>query len=259
MRIAVCFSGQPRTWRKCYESWNNFFSKFGADIDFFYHLWNFNTLPQILNESTPILVNQDELDDIYAILKPKKLLIENHAKNLKVINDLLLIREKYPKSGGAPVHWSGAQFYSHMRSTHLKRQYEIENNIDYNICFRMRTDLIIDQVAIDDFHRKFENPVPNTIYSCHNGRPTEFPFSRIGDIFYYSDSITFDKLAEFYRFLPVIGKVPFKHDHNPPEMIFPFFIKMLRMNNFKTTADFKVMRSEEYATLRGNLGRHERV
>ena len=129
MRIAVCFSGQPRTWRKCYESWHNLFLQFDTEVDYFYHLWNFNTLPQILNDSTPILVTQSELDDIYAILKPKKLIIENLDKNLKVINDLLLIGEKYPKSGGPPVHWSGAQFYSHMCSTHLKRQYEIENNI----------------------------------------------------------------------------------------------------------------------------------
>lgn len=259
MRIAVCFSGQPRTWKKCYESWNNLFSQFDVEVDYFCHIWNFNTLPQILNISTPQLIDSNEIDDMLSILKPKKFIIEDYSKNLKVKEDLKNLGKKYPFSGGTPIYWSGAQFYSHMYSVHLKRQHEIENNIEYNICFRMRTDLFIDQTAIDDFIRNFQNPKPNTIYSCHNGRTTSFPFSRIGDIFYYSDSITFDKLAEFYRFLPIIGKSPFQNDSNPPEMIFPFFIKMIRIKNFITTADLKVMRTTEYLTLKGDLGGHELI
>ena len=259
MRIAVCFSGQLRTWRKCYESWHNLFSRFDIEVDYFYHFWNFNTLANILNDTTPNIISQDELDEIYDILKPKKFIIEDHDKNLKVINDLKIMGENYPLSGGTPVYWSGGQFYSHMRSVHLKRQYEIEHNFNYDICFRMRADLFFNQSSIDDFIREFKNPKSNTIYSSHNGQLKYFPYFKIGDMFYYSDSITFDKISEFYRFLPVIGKTPFKNEDYPPEVPFCFFIKMLKIDNFITFADPKIMRSEEYLLRKGELGNHELI
>ena len=259
MRIAVCLSGQPRTWQKCYRSWQNLFSRFDAEVDYYYHLWDFNSLPQILNEEKIESVTEQELTDIQGLLNPKKFLIEGYDKSVKVRNDLWDQGQQYPLSGGTPVHWSASQFYSLMRCAHLKREYELENHIQYDVCFKMRTDLYFGTFAIENFINEFVDPRPNTIYSCHNGWAESFPHFRIGDIFYYSDSIVYDRLSEFYRFLPVIGIKPFGHDNNPPEIPFAFYVKMLQIRNHRLNADPKVMRTEEYLKLKGELGGHELV
>lgn len=254
MKIAVCLSGQPRTWRKCIPAWSNLFSSFkDAQIDYFCHLWNFNTLPQLLAkpENEYAVVSQEELDELCSLIIPKKYMIEDHAKNLKVRNDILAIGERNPERGGTPVHWAGSQFYSHMRSVHLKRQYEIENNFEYDICIRMRSDLMFNQTP---FLSNIRTLTPNTIYSCHSGVDGGQGFRyRIGDLFFFSDSITFDKLAEFYRFLPIIGNLSFK-DPCPPEIPFAFYIKMLNIQNHSTTFDPKVVRTTEYAILKNEMG-----
>lgn len=264
IKIAVCINGQPRTWAKCYQTWHNLFSRFDADIDYFYHVWDFNSLPQILNDLTPQPVSQQELNDLQDAVKPKKFLVEGYDKSMKVMKDLNENGNKYPLSGGTPVHWSGSQFYGTLRAAHLKREYEIENNFEYDICFKMRTDLYFSEEAIENFLNEFKEPELNTIYSCHNGHSPNFPFFRIGDIFYYSDSITFDVLSDFYRFLPVIGIQPFGHDNNPPEIPFAFYTKMMRIKNKSKHVDPKVMRTEEYAIKKeqqgnGDLGGHELI
>jgi hypothetical protein len=258
VNIAVCIAGQPRTWERCIDSWVNLFSRFeDANVDYFYHLWDFNSLPQIVNDLTPQTVSSDEFQRLHDKLLPKKHLIEDHAKSMKVMQDIKLAGERYNISGGTPVHWSGSQFYSAMQAAHLKRSYEIEQGFQYDICFRLRTDLYFGEFAIDNFINEFEMPEPNTIYSCHNGPADVFPWFRIGDIFYYADSNTFDKLSEFYRWLPVIGISPFGHDNSPPEIPFTFYIQMLMIKNRSKNVDPKVMRTEEYAQIKGGLGGHE--
>jgi hypothetical protein len=226
-------------------------------------VWDFNSLPQILNDLTPQPVSTEELSQLYEQLRPKKCLIEGHAKSMKVIEDIRAAGDRY-RSGGTPVHWSGSQFYSAMRAAQLKKEYEVEQGFRYDICFRLRTDLYFSEEAIDQFISLFEAPAINTIYSCHTGVVTTFPFFRIGDIFYYADSSAFDKLGDFYRWLPVIGIAPFGHDNSPPEIPFAFFIRMLQIRNKSIVADPKVVRTNEYLTKKieqgkGGLGGHERT
>ena len=48
MRIALCFSGQLRTWRKTITQFKKFISILedkGHSVDVFCHMWNFNTYP----------------------------------------------------------------------------------------------------------------------------------------------------------------------------------------------------------------------
>ena len=46
-RIAICFSGQLRTWRQCVRSWNNIlmYDDNRDNVDVFCHIWDFNTVP----------------------------------------------------------------------------------------------------------------------------------------------------------------------------------------------------------------------
>lgn len=260
VKIAVCLNGQPRTWQHCVDSWFNLFSRFeDTEVDYFYHLWDFNSLPQIVNDSTPQTVTDLEFQNLYSKLLPKKHAIENYDKSMKVIEDIKQAGDRYTISGGTPVPWSGSQFYSAMRAAHFKREYEIEQGFQYDICFKLRSDLYFSDAAIDNFIGEFEYPQPNTIYSCHNGPADVFPWFRIGDIFYYSDSNTFDKLGDFYRWLPIIGTVPFGKDGYPPEIPFAFYVQMMLIKNKNKNVDPKVMRTEEYKKINGGLGGHELV
>ena len=54
MKIAVCLSGQPRTWRQCYDTWNFLFKDLkknenlretDIEVDYFVHTWDFNSKP----------------------------------------------------------------------------------------------------------------------------------------------------------------------------------------------------------------------
>jgi len=48
MRVALCISGQPRTWEKCYQNWIDNIMP-GVEKDIFFHLWDYNSLPSIIN------------------------------------------------------------------------------------------------------------------------------------------------------------------------------------------------------------------
>jgi hypothetical protein len=263
MRIAVCISGQPRTWKKCYETWFDLLSRFGNEVDYFYHLWNFNSMPPRLGEEAIQPVTTEELDEFHNTINPKKFMIEDYNTSIKSREDIWITGKDYPLSGGTVVYWTASQFYSHMRAAHLKRQYEIENNFEYDICFRMRTDLFFSKDELDNKHANFIKdfkPQPNTFYSCHTNSVDSFPFVRVGDLFYFCDSITFDKISQFYRFLPVIGTNPFKNlAHCPPEVPLAFFIKMLRLDIYDSFFDPRVMRTDEYFEKLGVLGNHELI
>ncbi len=60
LKIALCYSGQPRTWRHCLESQLAYFE--GADISIFLHLWD--------------EVRPDELGDILTQYAPADVFIE---------------------------------------------------------------------------------------------------------------------------------------------------------------------------------------
>jgi hypothetical protein len=55
MKVAVCISGQLRSWEDCYKSWiklvdtiknhPNFKDK-NIEFDYFFHIWNFDTIPE---------------------------------------------------------------------------------------------------------------------------------------------------------------------------------------------------------------------
>ena len=46
MRVAVCISGQSRTWKVAYKSILSFFDM-GANVDFFIHTWDTNSYRDI--------------------------------------------------------------------------------------------------------------------------------------------------------------------------------------------------------------------
>lgn len=270
MKVAFCLSGQLRTWRQCYESWNLLFERFKEqmyindnmqhppyadepfEVDYFIHTWDFNTIPHFkwdvnwhepdpikrfaliepfTNEYTPI--PKSEIEDMLGILKPKKTVVEDWhiSKNREEIMDKIASNQtlsRHPIKGH--ISWAGSQLYSIMKCAHLKRQYELENKFEYDMCIRSRFDLNFDENNRMIFARDFEKPEPKTIYSVHSRAIDNFPFDIIGDIFYYTDSQTFDTMSSMYQHMPYIEPHAFP-DSIKIEEVMAYIVRMFQLNN----------------------------
>jgi len=276
MKIAICLSGQPRTWKKCFDSWNVMLNRikqeYNAEIDFFSHIWDYNTPPHgILMKSDEVKnvngdyltvkgvkITEEEKNDFLNTIKPKLFLFENEDINKSKPMECWEENKKYSHIyGQSMLDWAGGQFYSIMKSTFLKRKYELENKFRYDICIRMRCDLFFDEQQINYFLNKQGNefmvPKHNTIYSCHTNN------MRLGDIFFYADSVTFDRICDFYRWIPIMGirTFPTKHDTLGTEDALYFYSRMLKIDVHSIYVNPKIYRQENYLELKEKCGQME--
>lgn len=283
-RIALCLSGQPRTWDKCFPSWVNIIDKlndiFDAETDIFFHAWDFNSIPRKviyqamdkksqdtgvnfsdvtdLTDSYYQIIDEEEKQNLIAIFKPKDFIFENKtvnaSRNTRLLKDPR-IWNHVSHYGKPIIWWAGNQFYSVMRSAHLKKKYEYENHFKYDICIRGRFDFFLeDSNLLNEGTMIF--PEYNNLYSCHTSITNQFPFRRLGDIFWYSDSLTFDRICDFYRWFPVLGERSFLNANNTLiEQVFYFYAKMLLINAHNINGiDPKIYRQDMLLEFKKNYG-----
>jgi hypothetical protein len=185
-RIAVCFSGQPRTWRKCVESWKeNLFAN--TEMDVFCHIWDFNTLPNSIivgEEATNVPVSREEINELFDVLKPTKFKIES-ARDFPLMKEDQVVR--------TPSFLS--QYYGIMSAARLKREFEIENDFEYDIVIRMRYDAFFNNSVVSEFTSRDIDT--DSMYCFHYFWNTYNNTGRVGDIFWYSSSQTYDIIADF--------------------------------------------------------------
>jgi hypothetical protein len=249
MRIAICISGQSRTWEKCYKRWLEIFGPQG-DIDFYFHLWDYNTLPSIVashNGGRKIedeLLSEDEKLRILEAFKPKKHIFESRKK-IEYWNCELPENKQFGP-------WCREQFYSLYRVSLLKREYELENDFRYDIVIRIRTDLWIIDTP------KLIVPAPGTAYTSHCSWDERFNCYRVGDIFYYADSHTFDQVSEFYKYLSFIPTNWVTGvDCPPPEIALYHYLANIGIINYPAHISMKIMRSQELLDIKGKLDGYE--
>lgn len=252
MRIAVCISGQPRTWRETVVSWNLLFNgikqKLGnVEVDVFMHIWNFNTTPMsvVSNINNPHnILDESEFTELKEIFKPKDILIEasevsNSRKQIIDDRSYKIYPTVYPA-----ISWAAPQLYSIMRCGHLKRNYEIKHNFQYDVCVRMRFDANYTFSNRETMIREFISNLPlreMTIYSVWNENLNYFPFDLVGDTFFYSDSFTYDLLTSFYDWMHVIDSKLFIPGVKIEE-IFAYYIRMFGIYNVRLTSDTQMKR-----------------
>lgn len=179
-KVAVCLSGQPRTWRESapnilHHYTNNFkANEYDKEIqvDFFIHTWNRNTWKITGDEDRP-----RDLYEIEQIYKPKKLKIEH-------------------QDDWTENPWVGL-FTSFNKSVFMKRQYELENNFEYDVVVKSRLDIIhhpneiVHLPIIDAFH----------VYCTHRlGTITFENYQRnFNDTIFYCNSANMDLLTNAYK------------------------------------------------------------
>ena len=316
MKVAICISGQPRTWKKAYGSWNNLFnleylikSKYeyskgivyhktieeddkGAssdwvlpananqdlpsldnlldtleylkgeekiEIDYFCHLWDFDssswgtwTKEQWdagLYDSgltDPPSISAD-VSEFIQQLEPVKCIVEDEmkSKTRKVFMDDVIVRRVRNVEKWSPLSWAGSQLYGIMMAGQLKKQHELEQGFQYDVCVRMRPDLLFDSASTHVFHCAFVKPENHWMYSCHNFTSDRYPHHGVGDVFFYADSETYDLISNFYSWCPEMDPDIFPDDIRIEE-VFSYFVRMFKIKNFIMPLDPKPTGSKVY-------------
>jgi hypothetical protein len=224
-KVAICFSGQLRTWRKCKDTWIHILEHAGSrdNIDVFCHIWDFNSVPNSVPgiDKPNIPVPTEEIQEIIELLQPKKYLVES-AKEFPPFSPTQAITH------GPFI----SQFYGIMRAANLKRQYEIENDLQYKAVVRARYDAFYTH-NMTEFYRNISKM---TMHGFHMGwTPTEFK-GRMGDIFWIADSDTYDLISDYYINLGYIDKKWFTSPGQTtftPEFVFYHYLKKnnIRLQN----------------------------
>lgn len=261
MRVAICLAGQPRCWQRAVDWYRVCFSHYTDAIDVFYHFWNYKTVPKSadFDNNSLEIVDANEFAEMNKIYKPKKYIIDESQFNVpNYLQELTSqVKDNLPLpfsqiESQSVAHQISFQYYSWMKVAQLKRQYEIENNFEYDVCVHGRSDLIwkisskADQVkeklmgltiSNEDIPSKLARlpkPEPRNVYTVHN--TLDFPYPGVGDVFWYADSLTFDIASNFFRGLPYIQDSMF-YTKITPEKAFLYYLKMMNLVPYSLDPD----------------------
>lgn len=143
MKIAVCFSGQPRYIEEGYY----FVKKYlldKYDVDVFVHTWWDDSYPGSEFDYTDLnrdcKYSEDTLLKISKLYNPK--LIQTEKQIAFEYFDDVHYGRLHPVS---PY----SMFYSIKKSNDLKKQYELENNFIYPLVIRCRFDIVLSRFNLD--------------------------------------------------------------------------------------------------------------
>lgn len=180
-KIAVCLSGQSRTFRDCSESIKRFFSSSrGNKFYFFGHTWNSNNYKVFVD-------NKFEYpeEDLDSELLRKDLL--NHFN----LEDLVI------SSSIANNSWNSS-LKSAMISNFLKQKYEAENNMMFDCVVRARFDVCYrSDIRFDE---TIESIQEKALYSNFGFMAHEYYLPNPDDVIYSGSSLTMDIIDSIYNY-----------------------------------------------------------
>lgn len=149
-KIAVCVSGNLRTFEKTMSSFKHFIlGSLAGNADYFIHTWD--TLGgKSLGHDSPLWGTKTftKMPDINRIFNPKKIVIDNHnepgfvaAMNAVVAQAKLSEADKDGFKNHS-IRDYAAMCYTWKRSKELLEEYEKEQGIKYDIIVKLRPDLL---------------------------------------------------------------------------------------------------------------------
>ena len=162
MRIALCFSGEPRFIEECYPLIYENLIKPNSIEDIFIHTWyseEISGIPLYKNEMSSFsgdsYIKEDSIEKIKNLYSPKKMIVD---KPMRFINSNINWGDTFTKyfGGGGREHTPDefkrikinnmySFMYSNMKSILLKKEYELENDFTYDMVVRSRFDNIVKQ------------------------------------------------------------------------------------------------------------------
>jgi hypothetical protein len=196
-------------------------------------MWDFNTDPNSSPSKTSqsVKVDPKEIEELLAILQPKKFVIESE-RDFNIGSSTQAIQYKPFMS----------QYYGIMRAGQLKKDYEIENNIMYDVVARAR----YDAVYLTNVSDQYKSVLSGTMHGFHFGWSVDNNRGRIGDIFWFCDSMTYNIISDFYLNLGTIDVKWFKTNGDLIiEWVFFHYIKKNKIEIENNNWNIKLFRSSE--------------
>ena len=257
LKVALCFSGQPRAWKIALDSIQSFIAEFETPPDIFMHVWDFNTTSNHVNNVSEgklhkhTLIEEEELEELKNAYNPISIQIEDRYVS-EAASDLALerissIRKKDVNPLGSP-NYLAPQYYGIKKASQLKLEHEINNNFTYDIVIRMRYDGFISQEDILLFHHSdLVVPKPLNILSNHTTEMSELPFITVGDIFFFSDSLTYDIISQYIDYLPYTYEASaHSPNHAPPHTLFSLYLQSMFLDINPILCNVMIARSDNY-------------
>lgn len=172
-RIAVCLSGEPRTWKTAAPSVLSYFDVKQAhdgrevEVDYFIHTWATNSW------KTGEKAVRADTSGIHSAYRPKGIKVESQ----KLRNNV----------------W-GSLFESQYRSFLSKRDYEVEQQGEYDLVIKSRLDTIFPPGEVFQTHpvSLLTAYAPEPLYRM----PNEYNAPNFNEVMYYGDSRTMDLIGE---------------------------------------------------------------
>ena len=193
MRIAICFSGQIRTGVEASENIKRFLGDLLPYCDFFIHTWNINSQK---NYAGTIIypdeeyISEDNINRIINIYKPKKIIIEDY--NIFRFNK---------KSRDIMKNNITAQWYSFNKSVEYKKEYEKDNNFEYDLVVKLRFDIIYsnNRSLLDDYFISLDNYFYIENFAIVTDKIEDLPF--IDDVYYLGTSKDMNIMSDYYDYM----------------------------------------------------------
>lgn len=211
--IAVCLSGEHRTFNHCSENIREFFQSDNHNVVFFSHTW---TDSEYVKEHAyykveknevydPVLLHQSMNDRLpfHKLLIEDKTVVDNTPAPQYTDFDDCKFGLKKAANLVKPtvyVHMS----YSIMMANWLKTMYEIENNMRFDLVVRARHDMFFRP------NKKFTEYIPHhieptAIYGSSGTFPMEYWQNHFNDVLFFGSSRVMNTVSDFYRYYS-IGK-----------------------------------------------------
>ena len=150
-KIALCYSGRPRSYHECLKNHQQFFGLGNQNVDVFAHLWfDDDLMGSPFRSDAPhqgCWPDETLKSWVEENWKPKKIAYEKQKDDLfkQMYSDVWNI--SHEKLNPIPaLHQKDHQlsmFYGIEKVIEMKQDYENEHNFKYDYVFRMRTDLVM--------------------------------------------------------------------------------------------------------------------
>ena len=213
MKIAICFSGEPRFVNECFPLIKKNIIDVNDYIDFFIHTWFSDDIVDkklytnsisSFGEST---IKKDVIEDINRLYNPKSIIVETPIKfNSDVDWGSSMDRyfSGYKESGYSKIDFRDIKIsnmysflYSNMKSILLKKEYELKNGIKYDAVVRFRFDNIVKSPIL------FLNYDMNFFHYQEMGQPDRM----VSDWINFSNSNNMDTFSSIFNNFENITKI----------------------------------------------------
>lgn len=138
LKIALLITGTTRNYKENFITWKKYLLDL-FDVDIFFHTYDITGYHNDIhnNNKNTNIFNGDEIIDL---LKPKKHVIDNFSNKINEFKNLIV--SQCSNNASPKPEFIKAQLYSIYKTNELKKEHEMENDMEYDIVIKIRFDTI---------------------------------------------------------------------------------------------------------------------